>query len=348
MSRAPVSFLDTEPSAIVSLRESSALAGLSVSDPGLERAGRPAALFEQLHRQGDHFLARFIVFHIGVAVFLAPFHHTWLTTLLVAAGAAGAFFACLRWQPGRPFTRAVGGVALQVFVALHVWQRRGLPELHFFFFPAIAALIVYQDWRCLLPAWAGTVIFFSTCAFLQNAGWATDFFPEPWVGGEKLIFHFTITAMHVAVCGFWADFYRRRTLRGATRRMDLERAKLALEADIEERRRVEKQLRVSRNEAERLATVANTTGNAVLITSSTGRVEWTNDAFHRLLALELGEVAGCDVASLLPPDGGELPQLPARGATGSGRSRCAGSASRCWWTAAPCGPAAAARRLAAG
>ncbi len=313
LSRSPMSFLDMEPSAIVSLRESHELAGLSVLDPGLGRDGRPAMLFEQIHRQGDRFLVRFLAFHAVVALFLAPFRQTWIATIIVGAVAAGAFVACLRWWPGRPLTRAVGGVSLQAFVALHVWQLNGQPEMHYFFFPALAALIVYQDWRCLVPAWTGTVVLYSVCAFLQNAGEDTGFFPVPWVGGEKLFFHFAITAMHAALCGFWADFFRRRTLRGALRRLDLERAKLALEADIEERRRVERQLRSTRNDSQRLATVANTTGNAVLITSPTGGVEWTNDAFHRLLALELGEVAGCEVSSFLPPDGKALPRLPAEG-----------------------------------
>jgi hypothetical protein len=63
----------------------------------------------------------------------------------VTLAASAMFFSSVALLPGTLFTRFVAGIALQAFVALHIYQLHGLPEMHFYFFTAQTMLIVYQD-----------------------------------------------------------------------------------------------------------------------------------------------------------------------------------------------------------
>lgn len=64
-------------------------------------------------------------------------------------------------------------------------------------------------------------------------------------------------------------------------------------------RRVTKELRTAEAEARRLALVAERTHNAVIITDSAGRIEWTNAGFTRVSGYTAGEVIGRTPGSFL-------------------------------------------------
>ena len=57
-------------------------------------------------------------------------------------------------------------------------------------------------------------------------------------------------------------------------------------------RKMTAELRASEAEARRLSLVASRTGNAVLITDATARIEWVNEAFARMTGYEFDEVRG--------------------------------------------------------
>ncbi len=73
--------------------------------------------------------------------------------------------------------------------------------------------------------------------------------------------------------------------------------------DITGRKRNEKRLRESEEEARRLALVVARTSNAVVLTDSRRRVEWVNEAFTRISGYELADVVGKSPGSLLQGPG---------------------------------------------
>ena len=81
-----------------------------------------------------------------------------------------------------------------------------------------------------------------------------------------------------------------------------------LQAENEERRRVEAALRSSQASARLLTHVARRTENIVFITDPAGKVEWTNDSFTRFTGRTLSEVAGHSLLDLLtsPPASPEV------------------------------------------
>jgi two-component system, sensor histidine kinase and response regulator len=182
------------------------------------------AVMDRIYATGDRFVGWFLLFHFAVGLGLAPFYDTWAMAAGVGLLTLGMFVGAVSLAPRTLVTRCIAGTALQAFVALHIYQLHGLPEMHFFFFSATTMLIAYQDWRA---PWLGTFLIIGqhiAFAILENSGVEMNFFEGP-VGFWKLFFHFGIALFQVAVCSFWASRLRRDTLHEAWSRQQLDDAR---------------------------------------------------------------------------------------------------------------------------
>jgi len=201
-----------------------------------------AATMEDIYRRGDSLMSGFLFMHLIFALVLASFYQTWMLTLIVSCAALLMFFMS-KWLLPRTFiTRCFAGVALQTFVALHIYQMHGLPEMHFTFFTAFTMMIVYQDWRSM---WPGTILIIAQhilFAILQNTGYNIGFFPDPVITISKLVFHFGIALVEVGICGYWSVLLRRRTLEGAYQRAQLNNNSALLQVQLEKTLLSEKHL----------------------------------------------------------------------------------------------------------
>ena len=201
----------------------SAAAAFDTEAGGVPTSGPWAdAVMEPIFAEGDRYSHYFVLVHFGIGLALAPFYDTWLMAIVVGTLAAAMFLLCAWLAPRTLLTRCIAGVSLQAFVALHIYQLHGLPEMHFFFFSAFTMLIAYQDWRA---PWPGALLIIGQhiwFAYLENSGVEMNFFPGE-VAFWQLFFHFGIALLHVGVCSHWAMRLRRNTLREAwdQRRLDL-------------------------------------------------------------------------------------------------------------------------------
>ena len=179
------------------------------------------ALMQAIYLRGDRIIGRFLLMHAAVALGLAFVYETWFVTIAVTLAAVALFFVNARLLPASFSTRVAAGIALQMFVALHIYQMHGLAEMHFWFFTAFTMMIVYQDWLCM---WPGTLLIIGQhilFALLHNAGYQLFFFEVDYITVLRLTFHFGIAVLHVAVCGYWAVLLRRETLTDAGQRQQL-------------------------------------------------------------------------------------------------------------------------------
>jgi signal transduction histidine kinase/FixJ family two-component response regulator len=184
--------------------------------------------------QGHRLIRTILCGHAAIALALGYFYDTWWVTIPVAAAGIGMFAVSAWLFPRSFFTRCMAGVSLQVFVALHIYQMHGLPEMHFFFFTAFAAMIAYCDWKAM---WPGTLLIIGQhilFALLTNSGLDMRFFPESYVGFTKLFFHFGIALVHVGICGAWAHMRQKQILEDARRNRDLRRALAVMVAAMTE------------------------------------------------------------------------------------------------------------------
>ena len=192
------------------------------------------AIMQGIRTRGDRFMTVFLGCHFAIALLLAPFFGTWFLGILISVFALGMFLVARAILPGQFLTRCIAGVSLQSFVALHIYQLHGMPEMHFFFFTGFTMMLVYQDWACMWPGTALIIGQHLLFAILHNAGTQLYFFPESYVGFTKLFFHFGIAILHVIICGSWAVLKKRQTLQFARQEADLreaiEKAEVATQA----------------------------------------------------------------------------------------------------------------------
>jgi signal transduction histidine kinase len=182
------------------------------------------ATMDRIYATGNRYISWYLLFHFAIGLALAPFYDTWAMAAAIGTLALAMFFGAVWLAPRSLVTRCIAGIALQAFVALHIFQLHGLPEMHFFFFSATTMLIAYQDWRA---PWLGTFLIIGqhiAFAYLENAGVEMNFFEGP-VGFWKLFFHFGIALFQVAVCSFWATRLRRDTLHEAWNSRQLDDAR---------------------------------------------------------------------------------------------------------------------------
>jgi signal transduction histidine kinase/ActR/RegA family two-component response regulator/type IV secretory pathway TrbD component len=198
------------------------LQGLGISET-LSTEEVQRALSE--HRAlGHRLIMKVLLVHLVIALALGFVYQTWLITLTVSAAGLAMYMLSAKLSPHSFFTRCMAGIALQVFVALHIYQMHGMPEMHFFFFTAFTAMIAFCDWKAM---WPGALLIIGqhiVFALLTNSGVNMFFFPESFVGFTKLFFHFGIALAHVGICGLWAGIRQNQILRDARQRRILRRS----------------------------------------------------------------------------------------------------------------------------
>src|SRR5437016_3589351 len=69
-----------------------------------------------IYARGDRLIKLFLLIHGGIALALAPFYATWLSTLVVGGAAISLFFLADALAPRTLVTRCIAGIALQTFV----------------------------------------------------------------------------------------------------------------------------------------------------------------------------------------------------------------------------------------
>jgi len=135
---------------------------------------------------------------------------------------------------------------------------------------------------------------------------------------------------------------RGKTIKHGAQRANLRAAGLFL--DISARKQTETELSRQREESKRLALVAESTTNAVIITSAHGLVEWVNAGFTRLTGFSLKEVAGLVPGNFLQgekTDPETVRRMSDAVAAGKGFSETVvnySKAGRAYWVSIECQP----------
>lgn len=285
-------------------------ATLAPTDAHAFTAREVGEIMNGIYARGDRLMNWFLASHMLLALVLAFFHQTWLTTILVGGIAWGAFALSAWLLPRTFFTRALSGVAQQAFVALHIFQLHGQAEQHFWFFTAFTMMIVYQDWRCMWPGALLIILQHSLFAGMHNAGLPVHFFPERYVDFTKLFFHFGIAIVHVAICGYWAHLLRLQTLGDAWRRRQLRDDQALLELQLAQLRSSE----AARSEGSIALQEASRRQRAILDNSTdlmwvkdiAGRYTAVNTAFSRALGYSMAEIEGRTVRDVADAEAAAL------------------------------------------
>ena len=202
-------------------------------------------LLAPVYARGDRWMRIFITGHAVLALALAGIRDTWVATAIVAPAIFASFWLCLRLAPGSFLTRSVAGVVLQGFVGLHVYQLGGLHEAHFFYFSAMTMMVVYADWRTLLPAALLTLGLFLMLMVTGDSASGATRGTDEHSEALKLTLHFFIMMLQAGVVGFWSWLNRRHILGEEYNRLHSKEQQRELEQQLERVRRSESLLQSS-------------------------------------------------------------------------------------------------------
>jgi methyl-accepting chemotaxis protein len=113
---------------------------------------------------------------------LANWYQTWNAALFFGIPFALIPTLLIAKLPQALVTRLTVGAALMLFCALHIYQVRGMAEIHFGIFVTLALLLFYQDWRVIVMSGAVIAIHHLLFNFLQQAGYGEICFTKPGIG----------------------------------------------------------------------------------------------------------------------------------------------------------------------
>ncbi|SDL31206.1 methyl-accepting chemotaxis protein [Catalinimonas alkaloidigena] len=174
------------------------------TQPSLSPALREAVTQEK-YKQAEYIIRYVVLGMFGFGVFLALFYDTWVVGMGVGTCATLAYVLTYMTARTSALHRYVTSTVLGVLAVQYIYQMHGLFEMHFTLFVVVTVMILYEDWRVLVPVTLVVVVHHTTFAYLQNVGYSQVYFSQlDYVGLQTLVFHYGLFVVQVVLCGFWA------------------------------------------------------------------------------------------------------------------------------------------------
>ncbi len=167
----------------------------------------------EVQTKADKIVDKFIIGFFVLGLCFAPLHQTWAFSLAVG-GLNVLLYILAKFLP-KIWGRQVISLVFSVFMLQFIGQSHGMAEFHFFFFTNIAILIIYQDWRVMIPYTIFAIGHHSTFFYFQLLG--NDQLGEYFINYTEvnltvLVFHFGIAILMAVICAWWAVIFRNQSI----------------------------------------------------------------------------------------------------------------------------------------
>jgi methyl-accepting chemotaxis protein len=198
----------------------------------------PAEQLLEVRKTADRLLSLLLVLHLPATFGLAALHGTWIAAFAVGGFVSGGAYLLARRAPGAFSTRAFIALGLAAYGGLLVDQSHGLIEMHFYFFSALAFLLVYRDWRLIVITAGAIAVHHLGFMVLQQAGAPVWVMPDGHLGLGMVLLHAAFVVFESSVLVVLSRSMEAETLDAAQRRVEdaTERAQLAALASALEQR----------------------------------------------------------------------------------------------------------------
>ncbi len=214
-----------------------------------------------VQEKADKISDKFIIIFFALGICLAPIYDTWTFTLANSVIIA-ALYAIARFVLTNKFyARMIISLVYAIFMLQFIGQMHGMAEAHFFFFTNIVLLIIYQDWRIMIPYTVFAIGHHSVLAILQanpdvfhleNANLPNYFIgysgrtlegaTVDYITTFQLFFHFGLASMIAFVCGWWANILRNNSIELMEKQLETQAQNEELSSSEEELRQNSEQL----------------------------------------------------------------------------------------------------------
>lgn len=166
----------------------------------------------QVQFKADKIADKFVIAFFFIGVVLAPVYSTWTFSLATSSINIALYLTARILVQNKVISRLIISSVFAIFMLQFIGQMHGMAEIHFFFFINIAILLVYQDWRIMVPYTILAIGHHSFLAYFQWYYGAEDlgkyFITYSEITVLQLLFHFGLAAFMAFVCGWWAIIYR--------------------------------------------------------------------------------------------------------------------------------------------
>jgi methyl-accepting chemotaxis protein len=179
---------------------------------------------QAIYREADDIVFYFMLSFFTAGLLLSFFYDTWAVGFGVGTLNLIAYLITRYTMRDSALHRYVTSAVFAIFGAQYIYQMHGLFEMHFVLFIIVTIMILYQDYRVLIPLTLLVVVHHTTFAYLQNTGNTSVYFSQlDYISISTLAFHYGLFVVQVAVCGWWAERLKVRTLTEFNQRSMLER-----------------------------------------------------------------------------------------------------------------------------
>lgn len=174
------------------------------------------AYLDGIRAKADKISDKFILLFFAVGLILAPVYQTWFFSLVTGSMTVAMYSLARFGITNKRVARQIISSVYAIFVLQFIGQLHGMAESHFFFFTNISLLLLYLDWRVMIPYCVLTVSHHSILAFFQYQFGMQDlsryFITYTEVSILQLSLHFGLVALMGFVCGLYAIILERNSI----------------------------------------------------------------------------------------------------------------------------------------
>lgn len=221
----------------------------------------------EVHQKIDKIINIFIILFFLIGICLAPIYSTWTFSLGVGGLNVLMYIIAKFFVPNKFIARLIISSIFAIFMLQFIGQMHGMAEMHFVFFTNIAILILYQDWRVMIPYTILTVLHHSLFFFFQLQGvegLGIYFINYTEVDFQVLFFHYLWVVLMAVICGWWSVIFRKsqielyyKNLSLSEQKRELEHQQEEIKQNIEELKTVQEQLEEKNIKSAKLLTDVN-------------------------------------------------------------------------------------------
>lgn len=258
-----------------------------------------------VQEKADKISDKFVIMFGLFGLLLAPAYDTWAFTGANIVIIAGLYLIARFVLTNKFYARMIISLVYAIFMLQFIGQMHGMAEVHFFFFLNIVLLIIYQDWRIMIPYTVFAIGHHSVLAILQANVDELSFLNGVELGNYfigyngrtmegatvkeitifQLFFHFGLAAMMAFICGWWAIIFRNNSIQLMEKQFETESQNKELTASEEELRQNYEELQTTQEKLNVQKQALEAINNAldqsaiVSIADKEGKITKVNDEF---------------------------------------------------------------------
>jgi signal transduction histidine kinase len=209
-----------------------------------------------VQEKADKISDKFIIMFFVLGLCLAPIYQTWIFSIVIGLVTVVLYLMARFALTNKFYARMIISLVYAIFMLQFIGQMHGMAEMHFFFFINIVLLIIYQDWRMMIPYTVLAIGHHSVFAVLQaNAnnfsflegvnlssyfigysGRTLEGETVPYITTFQLFFHFGLATLMAFICGWWAVIFRKNSIQLIEKQLEQQTQNEELGASEEELR----------------------------------------------------------------------------------------------------------------